>query len=84
MGPVRALKDAAAQGRPLALYELGQRFEHGRGVRRDLERAYGLYLLAAERGHAQARQDMERVGRMLEPQARARAGQHAHQWQERR
>lgn len=47
-----ALKAAAAQANPLALYEIGARFTEGRGVEIDLVRAASWYQRAADMGHA--------------------------------
>ncbi len=52
-GPV-ALREAAAAGDPKALYEIGNRYAEGRGVREDMARAADWYERAAEHGLAPA------------------------------
>lgn len=46
------LKAAAAEGNPLAFYEIGARFTEGRGVPIDLARAAAWYQRAADLGNA--------------------------------
>jgi len=48
----------AAQGDPVAQYELAVMYDFGRGVRRDPARAVRLYRLAAEAGHLDATFDL--------------------------
>ncbi len=52
-GPA-ALREAAAGGDPLALFEIGARYSEGRGVTTDLREAAKWYELAAQRGFAPA------------------------------
>jgi localization factor PodJL len=49
-----ALAEAAKQGDPLALFEIGARYTDGRGVKTDLAEAAKWYQLAAEHGSAPA------------------------------
>ena len=61
------LEEAAAGEGPLAdaitQLRLGEAFEAGRGVARDLERAREWYERAAVAGNRQARDALERLGR---------------------
>ncbi len=50
----KSLADAAANGDPNALFEIGARFTEGRGVKSDLSEAANWYKLAADRGLAPA------------------------------
>ncbi|WP_374585083.1 TonB family protein [Pseudoduganella sp.] len=50
---------------PAARYMLGERFELGRGVAPDLQRARELYRSAAQGGHVRARQALLRLGEPL-------------------
>lgn len=52
-GPV-VLREAAAEGDSLALFEIGARYTDGRGVTADLSEAAKWYTLSAERGFAPA------------------------------
>ncbi|HMP57347.1 MAG TPA: tetratricopeptide repeat protein, partial [Novosphingobium sp.] len=51
---VRAWQGPAAQGDADALFNLGQAYKLGRGVRQDLTRAEDLFRRASEAGHLQA------------------------------
>ena len=51
---VARLRQAAEQGDAEAQSELGERYEHGRGVGRDYGVAVGWFARAAEQGHAPA------------------------------
>jgi localization factor PodJL len=53
LGP-QPLADAAADGNPQALFEIGARFSEGQGVAADPAEAARWYALAAERGYAPA------------------------------
>lgn len=50
----KALADAATNGDPLALFEIGARFTDGRGVPADLKAAAEWYTKAADKGFAPA------------------------------
>ncbi|MDO1580933.1 peptidoglycan-binding protein [Rhizobium oryzicola] len=50
----KALADAAANGDPQALFEIGSRYTEGRGVTADPKQAANWYRLAADRGLAPA------------------------------
>lgn len=52
---IAALRSAAAEGEPAALFELADRHERGDGVAHDLALAAAYLRLAAERGHPEAR-----------------------------
>jgi localization factor PodJL len=49
-----ALADAAKNGDPLALFEIGAQFTDGRGVTADMKQAANWYQLSADRGFAPA------------------------------
>ena len=51
----RAVQRGAEQGHPLAMYILGLRFRYGKGVGRDLGRAFELFRSAAEGGIVSAK-----------------------------
>lgn len=53
MGP-KSLADAAASGDPQALFEIGARYQDGRGVAANLPEAVRWYEMAAQRGLAPA------------------------------
>lgn len=59
---VRLLKKSAASGFVMAQLALGQRYEAGKGVPQDLERAQSYYLAAALQGNEMARQGAQRTG----------------------
>jgi localization factor PodJL len=61
-GPV-ALRDAAASGDTVAMFEIASRYADGRNGQQDLKRAYDWYKQAAEAGFAPAQY---RIGSMLE------------------
>ncbi|WP_321389271.1 SPOR domain-containing protein [Emcibacter sp.] len=48
----------AALGNPNALYNLGQLYRMGRGVRQDFKKAEEYYLRAAEKGHVGAQRNL--------------------------
>ncbi|MBA8877212.1 peptidoglycan-binding protein [Phyllobacterium myrsinacearum] len=48
------LREAAAEGNPKALFEIGDRYMDGRGVQSDYAKAAGWYTLAADKGFAPA------------------------------
>lgn len=58
-----ALREAAAEGDPEALFEIGRRYAEGRGVEPDLAKAARWYELAAEQGLAPAQY---RIGNFYE------------------
>jgi len=62
IGPV-ALRDASAAGDPLAIFEIGNRYAEGKGVKADMAEAARWYEKAAELGFAPAQY---RVGNMFE------------------
>ncbi|MFC1836945.1 hypothetical protein ACFL2Q_19845, partial [Thermodesulfobacteriota bacterium] len=60
-GDLEALKERAAKGDAIALYELGLNYHDGKGVQRDYSEALKWFRLAAEKGNAGA---MNMVGVM--------------------
>lgn len=62
IGPA-PLREAAADGQPEALYEIGNRYAEGHGVETDMGKAAEWYRLAAERGLAPAQY---RIGNLHE------------------
>ena len=47
-------KERAAKGDAEAMWQLGQRYENGDGIRKDNLKALSQYRKAAEKGHAEA------------------------------
>lgn len=62
---------AAEQDLAAAQFRLGVVYEVGRGVRRDAEEAVRWYLLAAEQGHGEARDALDRLAGDGNPAARS-------------
>ena len=54
-------RQAAAQGDPGAMYQLGRLYAKGEGVPRDLSYAYGLWSLAADRGYSRAQERLAKL-----------------------
>ena len=51
----------AKTGEPLTQYMLGRRYEIGRGVERDLVKAAGWYVVAANNGSTEAKEKVSEV-----------------------
>lgn len=52
------LENAAERGNPEAIYQLGQMYLSGNGIKQDVRRAVALYKTAADQGYAPAQHEM--------------------------
>lgn len=59
--PLEELVSKAAQGYAEAQYQLGYRYEYGKGVPRNILKALELYTKASDQGHALARYFKENI-----------------------
>ncbi|MBI4382782.1 MAG: SEL1-like repeat protein [Nitrospinae bacterium] len=57
------LRKKAGQGDADAQYNLGIMYQLGRGVEQDFDESTRWYRKAAERGHAEARREVEKLDR---------------------
>lgn len=62
---LRWLRRAANLGYPASLYILGLRYAAGQGVEKDYVFAYAWWALASMSGHAQARQRLEMISKVM-------------------
>ena len=76
MPQAQALKwfrKAAEQGFPPAQFNLGLMYDRGEGVPQDQATAYAWLSLAAEQGHAMAREDRDHLNKQMTPDQIAQA-----------
>ena len=73
-------KKLAEQGDAMAQFNLGVRYDDGRGVPKDDQLAYFWYLLASAQGDQDAVKNRDIVEKKLMPQQRANAQAAARVW----
>ena len=71
---------AAEQGDDKAQYQLGDAYWHGRGVPQDYSEAHLWFNLAAAQGNRRARENRDKVARLMTRTQIGEAQRHARQW----